>query len=359
MKVLSKLHRYGLAIISCGVALAVAWPIDAPSSCFLLAVTVSSLFGGLGPGLLSVALSAFAFDHFFLWRTFPPAHGSATFLRFGVFLTATLLITALMEIKRRVEESRTHAQEALRLAQSDLAHVNRVTTMGELTASLAHEVNQPIAAAVTDASTCLRWLTRDRPDVEEAREAASRMVKDASRAAEIISRIRVLFKKGTPQRELVDINQIIREMVDLMRSEATRHSISVRMELAAGLPQLVGDRVQLQQVLMNLVINSIDAMKNVEGTRELVIKSQRVDDDQLQVSVSDNGVGLPHQHADQIFNAFFTTKVHGTGMGLRISRTIVESHGGRLWASDNSPRGASFCFILPIKADAHMSDARS
>jgi C4-dicarboxylate-specific signal transduction histidine kinase len=254
-----------------------------------------------------------------------------------------------MELKRRVEESRARAQEALRLSQSDLAHVNRVTTMGELTASLAHEVNQPIAAAVTDASTCLRWLTRDEPDVEEAREAASRMIKDARRAAEIISRIRVLFKKGTPQRESVDINQIIREMVDLMRSEAMRYSISVRMELAAGLPQLVGDRVQLRQVLMNLVINSIDAMKNVEGTRELAIKSQRTENDQLQVSVSDNGVGLPHQQAEQIFNAFFTTKVHGTGMGLRISRTIVEAHGGRLWASDNSPRGASLCFTLPSK----------
>src|SRR3984893_4550764 len=304
MKVHSKLQRYGLAIISCGVALAVAWPIDAPSSCFLLAVTISSLFGGLGPGLLSVALSALAFDHFFLWRTFPPAHESATFLRFAVFLIATVLITALMEIKRRVEESRTRAQEALRLAQSDLAHVNRVTTMGELTASLAHELYQPIAAAVTDASTCLRWLTRDHPDVEEAREAASRMAKDASRAAEIISRIRVLFKKGTPQRELVDINQVIREMVALMRSEATRYSISVRTELAADLPQLMGDPVQLQQVLMNLVINSIDGMKKVEGTRELDIKSQRVDDDQLQVSVSDNGVGLPPQDTDQIFNAF-------------------------------------------------------
>jgi PAS domain S-box-containing protein len=248
---------------------------------------------------------------------------------------------------------RKQAEEALRQMQSDLTHVSRVSTMGELTASLAHEINQPIAAAVTDASTCLRWLTRDHPDVEEAREAALRMVKDASRAAEIISRIRVLFKKGTPQRELVDINQIIREMATLMRGEATRHSISVRTELAADLPQLIGDRVQLQQVLMNLMINGLDAMKDGEGTRELAIKSQRADDDHLQVSVSDKGVGLPHQNADQIFNAFFTTKIHGTGMGLRISRTIVESHGGRLWASDNSPRGAIFYFILPIKADAH------
>ncbi len=353
MKVLSKLQGYGLATIFCGIALGVAWPIDAPSSCFLLAVTVSSLFGGLGPGLLSVCLSALAFDYFFLWRTFPPAHEPATFLRFAVFLVATLLITGLMEIKRRVEESRARDQEALRQAQTDLAHVNRVTTMGELTASLAHEVNQPIAAAVTDANTCMRWLTRDHPDVEEAREAASRVIKDATRAAEIISRIRLLFKKGAPQQELVDVNEVIREMVVLLRNEASRYSISVRTELVADLPQVMGDRVQLQQVLMNLMNNGIDAMKEVAATRELALKSQRAGNGELMVSVSDTGVGLPPQQADQIFNAFFTTKVDGTGMGLRISRSIVESHGGRLWAANNSPRGASFHLTLPTKVEAH------
>ena len=353
MKVLSKLQGYGLATIFCGIALGVAWPIDAPSSCFLLAVTVSSLFGGLGPGLLSVCLSALAFDYFFLWRTFPPAHEPATFLRFAVFLVATLLITGLMEIKRRVEESRARDQEALRQAQADLAHVNRVTTMGELTASLAHEVNQPIAAAVTDANTCMRWLTRDHPDVEEAREAASRVIKDATRAAEIISRIRLLFKKGAPQQELVDVNEVIREMVVLLRNEASRYSISVRTELVADLPQVMGDRVQLQQVLMNLMNNGIDAMKEVAATRELALKSQRAGNGELMVSVSDTGVGLPPQQADQIFNAFFTTKVDGTGMGLRISRSIVESHGGRLWAANNSPRGASFHLTLPTKVEAH------
>jgi C4-dicarboxylate-specific signal transduction histidine kinase len=352
MKAFSNLQRYGLAIISCGVALVLAWPIDAPSSCFLLAVTVSSLFGGLGPGLLSVALSALAFEHFFLWRTFPPAHETATFLRFAVFVVATLLITSLMEAKRRVENSRTRAQEALRLTQSDLAHVNRVSTMGELTASLAHEVNQPIAAAVTDANTCLRWLTRDQPDVEEAREAASRVVKDATRAAEIISRVRLTFTKSTPQRELVDVNEVIKEMIVLLRNEALRCSISVRTELS-DIPQIMGDRVQLQQVMMNLMLNAIDAMKNVEWTRELVIKSQRAEHEQLMLAISDTGVGLPPQQADQIFNAFFTTKNHGTGMGLRISRSIVESHGGRLWAADNSPRGASFYLTLPTKLEEH------
>ena len=351
MKVLSKLRHYVLAAISCGIALAVAWPIDAPASCFLLAVTVSSLFGGLGPGLLSVGLSALAFGYFFLERTLPPAVEPAVYLRFAVFLAATLLITGLMEIKRRVEQSRNRAEGALRQAQSDLAHVSRVTTMGELTASLAHEVNQPIAAAVTDANTCLRWLNREPPDVEEAREAASRVVKDAARAAEIISRTRLLFKKGTPQWELVDLNEIIREMAALMRSEVMRHSISVRTELAEDIPRITGDRVQLQQVLMNLMINGIDAMKDGDGTRELAILSQRAENEQLLVSISDTGVGLPAEQVDQIFNAFFTTKPHGTGMGLRISRSIIESHGGRLWAADNSPRGASFHFTLPTKVE--------
>jgi len=351
--VLSKLQRYSLATICCGVALVVAWPIDAPASCFLLAVTVSGIFGGLGPGLLSVGLSALAFNYFFLHRTVPPAVEPAVILRFAVFLGATLLITGLMEMKRRVEQSRNYAEEALRQAQSDLARVSRVTTMGELTASLAHEVNQPIAAAVTDANTCLRWLNRDQPDVEEAREAASRVVKDATRAAEIISRVRLLFKKGAPQRESVDINEIIREMITLMRSDVTRHSISVRTELGEDIPPIMADRVQLQQVLMNLMINGIDAMKEVDGTRRLTIKSQR-ENEHLTVSVSDTGVGLPPQHSDQIFNAFFTTKDHGTGMGLRISRSIVELHEGRLWAGDNSPRGARFAFTLPVKIEGHV-----
>jgi C4-dicarboxylate-specific signal transduction histidine kinase len=353
MKVLSKLRPYALATVSCGIALAVAWPIDAPASCFLLAVTVSSLFGGLGPGVLAVGLSALAFGYFFLGRTVPPAVEPAVFLRFAVFLVASLVITGLMEIKRRVEEARNRSEDALRKAQSDLAHVSRVTTMGELTASLAHEVNQPIAAAVTDANTCLRWLNRDQPDLEEAREAASRTVKDATRAAEIISRTRLLFKKGTPQWELVDVNDTIRDMVALMRSEIARHSISVRTELAEDIPPITGDRVQLQQVLMNLIINGIDAMKGVDGPRELAINSQRAENEQILISISDTGVGLPAQQSDQIFNAFFTTKPNGTGMGLRISRSIVESHGGRLWATDNSPRGASFHLAVPIQAEAH------
>jgi PAS domain S-box-containing protein len=250
--------------------------------------------------------------------------------------------------RKRAEEER----ERLRQAHADLAHVNRVTTMGELTASLAHEVNQPIGAAVTNANTCIRWLARDAPNVEEARAAAMRSARDGMRAAEIVSRIRLLFKKGTPERELVDVNEVVREMIVLLRGEATRYNVSIRTELAAELPPVLGDRVQLQQVMMNLMLNGMEAMKDVDGTRELAIKSQRTENEQVLVTVSDTGVGLPAQQADQIFKAFFTTKSHGTGMGLSISRSIVESHGGRLWAAENSPRGASFHFALTTKVEA-------
>src|SRR6202008_1800955 len=192
-----------------------------------------------------------------------------------------------------------------------------------------------------NANTCLRWLTRDHPNVEEAREAAMRIMKDGTRAAEIISRIRQLFKKGTSQRVLVDVNEIIREMIVLLRGETRRYNIVVETNLLADLPEVMADGVQLQQVVMNLMINGIEAMKDADGTRELAIKSQRMQNEEVLVSVTDSGMGLPPLQKEQIFNAFFTTKPHGTGMGLSISRSIIESHGGRLWAGDNSPRGAS------------------
>jgi signal transduction histidine kinase len=206
---------------------------------------------------------------------------------------------------------------------------------------------------VTNANTCVRWLAGETPNIQEARDAALRSARDGTRAAEIISRIRLLFKKGTPERKLVDVNEVIREIIVLLRSEATRYSISVQTELGAGVPQVMGDRVQLQQVMMNLIMNSIDAMKDVDGPRELTIKSERAESAQLLLSVSDTGVGLPAQPANEIFNAFFTTKLQGTGLGLSISRSIVESHSGRLWADGNSPRGATFHVALPINVEAH------
>ena len=251
--------------------------------------------------------------------------------------------------RKRAEQER----ETLHQLQADLARINRVNTMGELTASLAHEIRQPIAAAVTDANTCLRWLTRADPDVEEGREAARRVVTDVTRAADIISSIGVLFKKGAVPRELVDVNELIREMIGMLRSEAKRHSISMRTDLHPDVPQVMAERVQLQQVFMNLMLNGIDAMKETSGANELTITSA-ADDAHLVVSVSDTGAGLRPEHVDQIFNAFFTTKDHGIGMGLPISRSIVESHGGHLWVTANSERGATFQFSLPATLVAHV-----
>jgi PAS domain S-box-containing protein len=256
-------------------------------------------------------------------------------------------------------EDRKRAEGALRKAQADLAHANRVTTMGELSASLAHEINQPIGGAITNASTCLRRLDREQPDLEGARVAASRIIRDANRAAEIINRVKQFFRKGVVTKEHVDLNDMIREMEILLHNEAAQHSVSVQTKLASDLPLIVADRVQLQQVLMNLMINGIDAMKAVDAPRQLTLGTRNESNEQLLVSVEDTGIGLPPNQVDQIFNAFFTTKEHGTGMGLRISRTIIEAHGGRLWATDNYPRGASFHFTLAVSSDAGSLDAGS
>jgi PAS domain S-box-containing protein len=250
--------------------------------------------------------------------------------------------TTDIDDQRRVED-------ALRQAQGDLARINRVTTMGELTASLAHELSQPISGAVTNANTCLRKLGRDSPDLDEVRTVVARFARDAQRAADVIGRIRSQFQRGASHREVIDVNEINRETVALLRDEAARYNISVRTVLAPDLPQIVGDRVQLQQVAMNLIVNSIEAMKGFDGIRELVIRSRRSEDGQILVSVSDTGMGFPAQLAEQIFDPFFTTKPHGTGMGLRISRSIIESHGGRLWAVGSPRRGATFHFNLPSR----------
>ncbi len=261
----------------------------------------------------------------------------------GEYVGITIDITE----RRRSDQER----ERLRQLEADLAHINRVSMMGEMTASLAHELNQPIAAAITNANTCLLWLTRDQPDLEEAREAATRIVKDGTRAAEIIDRTRWFYKKGAPaQPELVDVSEIIREMAALLRNEAARWSVSVHLELADGIPKAMADRVQLQQVFMNLMLNAIEAMRETAG--ELEIRSRVDRDGQLLISVSDTGVGLPPEKADRIFEAFFTTKPQGIGMGLAITRSIIEAHGGCLWATGNPGRGATFQFTLPLVESA-------
>ena len=381
----SRIWRYGVAVLLIAVALIISrWMIPHlgfPGTLFLCAVMLSAWFGGLGPGLLAATLSTLAFHYFFLHSLGPKPREIP---RISMYFISNVLFGLLSaaqrntkeslrrtrdDLKRTVEdlqrtnealhaESREHKQteEALRQAQADLARANRLSSMGELTASLAHEVSQPIAAAIMDGNACLRWLSRDQPDLEQARAAAARITQNGSRAGEIVSRVRLLFKKGTLQQEPVNLNETVREMVLLLHSEATQFAVSVRMELAADLPQVMGDRVQLQQVLMNLMMNSIDAMKDVDGKHVLTVQSKCGEEDHVLISVSDTGVGLPPRQAANIFDAFFTTKPYGTGMGLRISRSIVEAHGGSLWAADNPPRGARFSFTLPINHKIDNSD---
>ena len=229
--------------------------------------------------------------------------------------------------------------------QADLAHTNRISMLGELAASISHELKQPIAAAMANAQASLRWLNREQPDLEGARRSAEAIVKDEARAADIIDRLRSLYQKATSHREPVDVDEIIGEMVLLLRSEANEYAVSIRTDLAADLPKITADRVQMQQVLMNLMLNGIEAMKETGGV--LMVKTGRGKGDHVLISVSDTGVGLPDGRADEIFNAFFTTKPQGSGMGLAISRSIVEAHGGRLWAKSNDGRGAIFHFALP------------
>ena len=265
----------------------------------------------------------------------------------GLILLGALWLLYRLRV-RNIEQrhlERNRAEEELRHARAELARINRVSTLGELTASLAHEIKQPIGAAVTNAEACLRLLNRDQPDLPEAREAAMEMARDSRRAAEIIEHVRSLYRKDSSYQEIVDVNEVIGEMVVMLQREANRHSVKMSTELTEGLPKVMADRVQLQQALMNLMLNGIEAMQDASG--ELSIKSLSGDDGQVQISVSDTGVGLPTGDADQIFNAFFTTKAQGTGMGLAITRSIVESHGGRIWATANSGPGATFQFTLP------------
>jgi C4-dicarboxylate-specific signal transduction histidine kinase len=231
--------------------------------------------------------------------------------------------------------------------QTELAHVSRVTTMGELAASIAHEVNQPLVGVVTNASASLRFLARDSPNLVEVREATRAIIRDGNRAADVVSRMRGLFKKALPAKERLNINETIEEVVILTRGEVRRNRVALRMELAANLPSVVADRVQIQQVVMNLILNGIEAMSAVEDReRDLVIKTQRSEGDQVLVAVQDSGVGVDPLNAERIFDAFHTTKPGGMGMGLSISRSIVESHGGRLWATANDGPGTTFQFTL-------------
>jgi signal transduction histidine kinase len=266
-----------------------------------------------------------------------PAH------EFGEYFGITMDITD----QKHAEKER----EKLRQLEADLAHINRVNMMGELAAALAHEIKQPIAASITSANALQRWLAHNPPDLERARAAATRIEEDANRAADVISSLQSFYKRGRPvKRQIVNVKNVIEEMAVLLGTEAARHSVTITTEIDEDTPNLLVDRVQLQQVFMNLMLNAIEAMKDNGG--ELTIGSRMNPEGCLLISISDTGVGLPADWTEEIFNPFHSTKPQGTGMGLTITRSIVESYGGRVWATSNQGPGATFCFTLPSQVEA-------
>jgi signal transduction histidine kinase len=375
----------GIAVLSVAIALIIGrWPPlhlqTAPVSLFLCAVIFSAWFGGAGPGLLAILLSVLAFDYYFL----PPVHSLVPnpeeIPRLVIFMLSALFVGSLSAAQRSAAESlrrgrdeleaagqelkrinealrveiaeHMRAAEALDKAQAELAHVSRVMTMGELVASVAHEVNQPLGAIVTNGQACLRLLSREPPGVDKSREVIERMIGDGMRASEVIKRIRALLKKTEAEKATLNINETIQEVIAIAASEAQRSKITLLMELSAGLPPVMGDRVQLQQVILNLILNGRDAMSGVNGEpRELLISSVSAGAGEVQVAVRDCGGGFDPRDAERIFEPFFTTKSEGMGLGLSISRTIIEAHGGRLWATPNDGRGATIRFALPAGGD--------
>jgi hypothetical protein len=254
--------------------------------------------------------------------------------------------------RKRAEEEARESERRYREVQTELAHANRVATMGQLSASIAHEINQPIGAAANNAYAALRWLDADPPDLEESRQALGRIVKNVDRAADVIGRIRALVKKTPPRMDGIQVNEAIREVIALTHGEVVKNGVSVQTQLAEALPLVQGDRIQLQQVVLNLTINAVEAISSErEGSRELVISTVKANSDELLIAVRDSGPGLDSASLERVFDAFYTTKPGGLGIGLSICRSIVEAHGGRLWASANLPRGASFQFTLPAHPD--------
>lgn len=343
---------------------------------FVAAVMTAAWFGGPGPGLLSVVLSTFAVDYFFVPPYYSLAINATDTAYFGAFVVCALVASWVSASKKRDAQAlseardllearvaertaelansvaeREKAQEALIQAQSELAHLSQVLTMGELTASIAHEVNQPLTAVVNFGNACLEWLSATPPNLEEARFAAETIVKDGARAAAVIGRIRALFQKQPLSTGWLEINAVIRELIALLQYEINKQRVSLRMDLSEDLPRVKADRVQLQQVLLNLIANAMDATSGIaDQPHEIVIRSRRDGTERIRVAVEDTGCGFSPDMAEKIFDPFFTTKAHGTGLGLSISRSLVESHRGKLWAESRAEGGAVFQISLPVES---------
>jgi len=327
---------------------------------FFGAVMASAWFGGTGPGLFSVLISTLVVDYFFV----PPFHSLAISTSaeayFAAFVACALVASWVSSSKKKSEVALKHGLDRLEIrvsertaelmkTQAELAHLSQVLSMAELTASIAHEINQPLTAVVTHGHACVEWLSASPPNLEKTRQTIERMIQDGTRAGAVLSRIRALFKKEAPAKDWFDMNEVIHELTVFLRDEAVRRRITIRTDLVPGLTKVKADRVQLQQVVLNLMMNGMDAVAETTGRpRELLI-SAREEDSELLVRVEDSGIGLNAETAEKIFQPFFTTKPHGIGMGLSISRSIIESHEGHLWAVPRPTGGAVFQFTLPIR----------
>ena len=376
--------KFGIAALSVAVALLITQalqPTVFPTPLFFAAIVISTWFGGTGPGVFAVLFATVLLDYYFVSPTRGFSMHPAGLLYLAQFSLPALLSSWFVKKRREAEAAlkeardqldvkvqqrtaelreanqqlqseiaeRQRAEQAFHKTQADLAHLTRVMTMSELATSIAHEVNQPLAAIVTTGDACARWLALDPPNLGRARESVARIITEGSRASEVVKRIRGLSKKTTFQKSTLHMNELIHEVIALLDAELVKNKVRLKTELDPDLPLVFGDRVQLQQVILNLMVNGIEAMNDVANrARELAIQSQKVDPGRVQVSVQDCGCGLEPDQVEHLFEAFFTTKPGGIGMGLSISRTIVESHGGRLWATTNPDYGATFQFALPI-----------
>lgn len=382
---LRALSRYGFAIALVSMALFLSLVLQVPFGepfwfFFPVAVIASTWYGGKGPGWVAVGFCTLAVLYFFIppLRTWILKPSEVPF--FLVFIGCQVTASLLSSWRRQTEDSlrrtrdelevkvgertaelknanetllnqiaeQRRTEESLEITRTELARVVRITTMGELTASIAHEVNQPLAAVVSNADACVAWLSHQNPNLVEARAAADRVIQGATRAAEVIVRIRSLISNATPERRRVQINKIIEETVALVDLRAMRNNVSIAIELTPDLPMVFGDRIQLQQVVLNLIMNGIEAMAAVtDRPRHVLIRSQMQDPGQIHVSIQDSGIGVSADVMGRLFEPFFTTRSRGIGMGLPISRSIVEAHGGRLWAESIVFQGSIFQFMLP------------
>jgi signal transduction histidine kinase len=342
MNQISWLRRYALPVIACGIALVVARPLRAESSSFVLAIIVSSLFAGRGPGLLAVGLSGIAFGLSVLPSRFSLLTFPSPYLRFAVFLVVAFTASELIESKRRSEE-------ALRRSQAQLSRTTRFATVAELAAAIAHEISQPLSAVVANGLACMQWLSAEPPNVVNAKLAAERIIRDGKDAGEIVSRIRALFRKTTLEKVSLNLNDVISEVLRLIQKETTEKRIALEADLEKRLPPALGDRVQLQQVIYNLLLNGIESMDKVtDRPKRLLIRSKLQSEDALIVEIRDHGTGLADW--EKASEPFYTTKEKGMGMGLSICRSIVEAHGGRLGTAPPQGPGTIFFFTLPLES---------